>query len=61
MPCKRNEGKKREPLQNILIAQIWKDVNGGFLLWHLTFLTQMFKKYSEASLPPFDFSFPMKY
>lgn len=61
MPCKRNEGKKREPPQNILIAQIWKDVNGGFLLWHLTFLTQMFKKYSEASLPPFDFSFPMKY
>lgn len=58
MPCKRNGGKKREPRQNILIAQIWKDVNGGFLLWHLTFLTQMFKKYSEASLPPLWFFIP---
>lgn len=55
MPCKQNEGRKREPPQKILIAHILKDVNGDFLLWHLTFLTQMFKKYSEESLPPLIF------
>lgn len=35
MPCKQNGGKKREPPQNILIARIWKDVNGTsfFDIW----------------------------